>query len=235
MSERKDKQFVFPGFERYKIDIKRTKPKPNNVSDYQPTSEYASLLAKTPLNLQNRGRIQNWIFETERRNNFIISEVLPNNYNDLFQIYFDLSEIDEWPNQEFVSAQITGEEKTSWIGPTVYWGMSRIWRRAIVGAEAIEIMKPDHYFYRHMVNLGVWTVSDLYGLRDDVLALTVISKHRSGFQEIDSFMKERFSDWHPEISFLNELAPNEAEELHKVLTLKRESMIELARERFADS
>lgn len=185
---------------------------PSKPKARRPHLEYARSLSphellSHPLDLNFRGRLNQWLEKTQEESNFTLEEILPDDYLKLTRLYlYPQPPEGRWLNQSDVTAQVTGDPRTTMFREVLLRALIRVWRRSAYGPRAMEILKLSNFLYRSLIKREFTTIDEI---RDaDPEKILLVCGARPMFETLKERMQEHFPDWSPEVAFRQEMIPN---------------------------
>jgi hypothetical protein len=154
------------------------------------------------------------IHELTRIERFELPEVLTDRQMKL--LYLSLqgqSRQDEtalhWMKESEIMAEMNGDPKEDGFREMLNWTLARIWRRAVYGPRALEILKFTDDVYRMIVKGPYKTVDELHDVEAEQLVL--LCGTRNTLTIFESHMQQVFPQYQtPAVTFVSELPPDQA-------------------------
>lgn len=200
-------QFWLPRFQQIPV-VERVKQSPQpDLEYYTPPTAHEILYHDLELNF--RGRLNEWLKRTQVESNFALEEVLPERDVQRVRLYLNPQPPDgDWLNQSEVMAQVTGDPKTAMFKELLLNALVRIWRRNAIGPRATEILKLSNFLYFSLIDKQLVTIDQIREANAEQVQL--VCGAREMFEDLKQHMQEHFPNWSPEVVFRQELEPKEA-------------------------
>ena len=179
--------------------------------EFTPRTPPLYTYSRHELNPRNKAWLRREVYRRIDREGFKLDEVLLDRHRELVENY--LPRRGGLVSQEDVVLALYGDPRISGFKATLRHALFRVDGRYYLGPQAIEVLKPDNFFYRFLLKEEIYMVGQILDLEDKPEQVIQTFKRRFIFEEIQRLLEDKGHDFSPdlgELKFPEELPPSEA-------------------------
>lgn len=161
------------------------------------------------LNQRNKSWLREELYRRMDESGFELSDILLDRPRELVENY--LPRRGRLVSQEEVALRLYGDPRTSGFKATLRHALFRVDGRYYLGPQAIEVLKPDNFFYRFLLKEELYTVDQVLDLEDKSEQVIRMFKRRFIFEEVQRLLSDGGFDFNPhleDLKFPEELPPS---------------------------